>query len=71
MALSLTDGIDGFRKFLGFLKEKFPTSHSEIKKVFAEGDYGIELRITHDEETHMPLMRPFVAAEVEETNHAL
>ena len=33
---------------------------------------GIELRITQDEETHMPLMRPFAAAtEVEETNHAV
>ena len=33
---------------------------------------GIELRITQDEETHMPLMRPFAAAtEMEETNHAI
>ena len=32
---------------------------------------GIELRITHDEETHMPLMRPFAAADVEETSHAI
>ena len=33
---------------------------------------GIELRITQDPETHMPLMRPFAAAtEMEETNHAI
>ena len=32
---------------------------------------GIELRITHDEETHMPLMRPFASADAEETSHAL
>jgi predicted DNA-binding protein with PD1-like motif len=33
---------------------------------------GIELRITQDEETHMPLMRPFAAAsEMEETSHAV
>jgi predicted DNA-binding protein with PD1-like motif len=32
---------------------------------------GIELRITQDEETHMPLMRPFVAAERVETSHAI
>ena len=33
---------------------------------------GIELRITQDEETHMPLMRPFAAgADVEETSHAV
>ena len=33
---------------------------------------GIELRITQDEETHMPLMRPFAAAApMEEKNHAV
>ena len=32
---------------------------------------GIELRITQDEETHMPLMRPFASVEMEETSHAL
>ena len=33
---------------------------------------GIELRITQDEETHMPLMRPFAAAApIEETSHAV
>ncbi len=33
---------------------------------------GIELRITQDEETHMPLMRPFAsAAQMEETSHAV
>jgi predicted SnoaL-like aldol condensation-catalyzing enzyme len=35
------DGIDGFKGFVGFLKEKFPNSHSEIKKVFADGDFVI------------------------------
>lgn len=35
------DGIEGFKKFIAFLREKFPDSHSEIKKVFAEGDYVI------------------------------
>jgi predicted SnoaL-like aldol condensation-catalyzing enzyme len=35
------DGIEGFKGFLAFLREKFPNSHSEIKKVFAEGDYVI------------------------------
>jgi hypothetical protein len=33
---------------------------------------GIELRITQDDETHMPLMRPFAAAaQREETSHAI
>jgi predicted DNA-binding protein with PD1-like motif len=32
---------------------------------------GIELRITQDAETHMPLMRPFAAAPTQETSHAI
>jgi predicted SnoaL-like aldol condensation-catalyzing enzyme len=35
------DGPEGLRAFLSFLKEKFPQSRSEIKRVFAEGDYVI------------------------------
>ena len=35
------DGIEGFKGFLAFLREKFPNSWSEIKRVFAEGDYVI------------------------------
>ncbi len=35
------DGIEGFKGFLNFLKEKFPNSKSEIKRVFAEGDFVI------------------------------
>ncbi|KAA0074662.1 nuclear transport factor 2 family protein [Tardiphaga sp. P9-11] len=35
------DGIEGFKGFIGFLREKFPDSHSEIKQVFADGDYVI------------------------------
>jgi predicted SnoaL-like aldol condensation-catalyzing enzyme len=35
------DGIEGFKSFLDFLRDKFPSSHSEIKKVFADGDYVI------------------------------
>jgi predicted SnoaL-like aldol condensation-catalyzing enzyme len=35
------DGIEGFKAFLGFLREKFPDSHSEIKRAFADGDYVI------------------------------
>jgi len=36
-----SDGIEGFKAFLGFLREKFPDSHSEIKRAFAEGDFVI------------------------------
>ena len=35
------DGPDGFRKFIGFLREKFPNSHSEIKRSFVDGDFVI------------------------------
>lgn len=35
------DGPDGFRKFIGFLREKFPNSKSEIKRSFVDGDYVI------------------------------
>jgi predicted SnoaL-like aldol condensation-catalyzing enzyme len=35
------DGPDGLKRFIEFLREKFPNSHSEIKKIFADGDYVI------------------------------
>jgi len=35
------DGIEGFKTFVNFLRTKFPNSHSEIKKVLADGDYVI------------------------------
>ena len=35
------DGPEGLKTFLLFLKEKFPGSRSEIKRVFADGDYVI------------------------------
>jgi predicted SnoaL-like aldol condensation-catalyzing enzyme len=35
------DGPEGLKGFLAFLKSKFPQSRSEIKRVFADGDYVI------------------------------
>lgn len=35
------DGPEGFRQFIAFLKEKFPDSHSEIKRVIVDGDYVV------------------------------
>jgi predicted SnoaL-like aldol condensation-catalyzing enzyme len=35
------DGPAGLQAYVQFLKGKFPASHSEIKKVFADGDYVI------------------------------
>ena len=35
------DGPEGLKAFLQLLREKFPSSRSEIKRVFADGDYVI------------------------------
>ena len=35
------DGPDGLKGFIGFLKDKFPNNRSEIKRIFADGDYVI------------------------------
>ena len=36
------DGPEGLRAYINFLREKFPDSHSEVKHVFADGDYVIQ-----------------------------
>jgi predicted SnoaL-like aldol condensation-catalyzing enzyme len=38
---NVADGPEGFKAFLQFLREKYPNSHSEIKRAFADGDYVI------------------------------
>jgi predicted SnoaL-like aldol condensation-catalyzing enzyme len=35
------DGPEGLKKFIDFLKAKFPNAKSEFKRVFADGDYVI------------------------------
>jgi predicted SnoaL-like aldol condensation-catalyzing enzyme len=35
------DGPEGLKGFIAFLKEKFPNNRSEIKRIFADGDYVI------------------------------
>jgi predicted SnoaL-like aldol condensation-catalyzing enzyme len=35
------DGAEGLKGYLQFMKEKAPNSHSEIKRIFADGDYVI------------------------------
>ena len=35
------DGPEGLKRFVAFLKEKFPNNRGEIKRVFADGDYVI------------------------------
>jgi predicted SnoaL-like aldol condensation-catalyzing enzyme len=35
------DGIEGLRNFIAFLREKYPASHSEIKRIFVDNNYVI------------------------------
>jgi predicted SnoaL-like aldol condensation-catalyzing enzyme len=35
------DGAEGLKAFIQFLRDNYPHAHSEIKRVFAEGDYVI------------------------------
>src|SRR5690242_7716600 len=35
------DGPQGLKGFIAFLRDKFPQSHSEIKRAFADGDYVV------------------------------
>jgi predicted SnoaL-like aldol condensation-catalyzing enzyme len=35
------DGAEGLKNFIQFLRTKFPDAHSEIKRIFADGDYVI------------------------------
>lgn len=35
------DGVEGFRKFIAYLKDTYPQSRSEIRTAFASGDYVI------------------------------
>ena len=35
------DDREGFKGFITFLKDKFPNNRSEIKRIFADGDYVI------------------------------
>ena len=35
------DGAEGLKEFIRFLRDKFPNAHSEIKRIFADGDYVV------------------------------
>jgi len=35
------DGAEGLKDFIRFLRTKYPYAHSEIKRIFADGDYVI------------------------------
>lgn len=38
---SAADGKEGLKKFIDYLKSNFPEYHSEIKRIFADGDHVI------------------------------
>lgn len=35
------DGVEGLRSYIQYLREQYPYSHAEIKRVFAEGNYVV------------------------------
>lgn len=37
----IADGLEGFKAFLGRLKQEFPALRAEIKHVFADGDFVV------------------------------
>src|SRR5260221_5138280 len=47
------DGPQGLKKFLDFLRDKYPAAHSEIRQVFAHGEYVI-LHVHAVREPHTP-----------------
>jgi predicted SnoaL-like aldol condensation-catalyzing enzyme len=44
------DGPEGLKGFIAFLKDKFPNNRSEIKRIFADGDFVI----VHDHAVREP-----------------
>ena len=36
---NVADGPEGLKAFIALLRDKFPDAHSEVIRVFAEGDY--------------------------------
>jgi predicted SnoaL-like aldol condensation-catalyzing enzyme len=47
---NVTDGPEGLKGFIAFLKDKFPNNHSETKHVFADADFVI----VHDHAVREP-----------------
>jgi predicted SnoaL-like aldol condensation-catalyzing enzyme len=37
----IEDGMEGVRKFVGWIRDNHPDARGEVKKVFADGDYVI------------------------------
>jgi predicted SnoaL-like aldol condensation-catalyzing enzyme len=54
------DGPEGLRGYITFLKDKFPNNRSEIKRIFADGDYVI----VHDHAVREPGTRGFAIVNI-------
>lgn len=38
---NVADGIEGFKAIVEYIRDHYPDSHSEIKRVFVDGDYVV------------------------------
>jgi predicted SnoaL-like aldol condensation-catalyzing enzyme len=54
------DGPAGLKSYITFLKDKFPNNRSEIKHIFADGDYVI----VHDHAVREPGTRGFAIVNI-------
>src|SRR6266481_1569165 len=54
------DGPEGLKGYITFLKDKFPNNRSEIKHIFADGDYVI----VHDHAVREPGTRGFAIVNI-------
>ena len=57
---SAADGPEGLKGYIAFLKDKFPNNHTEIKHIFADGDYVI----VHDHAVREPGTRGFAIVNI-------
>jgi predicted SnoaL-like aldol condensation-catalyzing enzyme len=54
------DGPEGLKGYITFLRDKFPNSHSESKRIFADGEYVI----VHDHAVREPGTRGFAIVNI-------
>ena len=60
------DGPEGLKGYIAFLKDKFPNNHTEIKRIFADGDYVI----AHDHAVREPGTRGFAIVNIYKLENA-
>ena len=60
------DRPEGLRGYIAFLKDKFPNNHTEIRRIFADGDYVI----AHDRAVREPGTRGFAIVNIYKLENA-